>query len=72
MKYSIDRVEQAFAVLVDDKGQTIDMPLERFSFEPSEGMIISVGKRCIRRLKTQETQKKQSLNKNLKKLLLKK
>ena len=72
MKYSIDRIEENLAVLVDGTGGTINMPLDRFSFEPCEGMVISVGKRCVRRLKAEETQKKKNLNNELKKLLAKK
>ena len=69
MKYSIDRIEENHAVLVNDSNEAIIVPVERFSFEPSEGMMVSVGKKCIRRLKQTEKIVKKNNNDLLRELL---
>lgn len=68
MKYSIDRIEDNTVVLENDRNETLYIPTERFSFVPAEGMVVSVGKKCIRRLRNSEKVIKERNSELLKKL----
>ncbi len=69
MKYSVDRIEDGLAVLVNEGGDEIKKPLGEFSFEVREGMLLSVGKSCTRRLERKERAAKKRLDGKLKRLI---
>ncbi len=37
--FSVDRIENGFAVLIGDKGEKKDVPLSQFDISPAEGMV---------------------------------
>ncbi len=69
MKYSIDRIEDGVAVLISEQGDELKKPVGEFPFEPAEGMLVSVGKCCTRRLKARERAEKRRLGDKLRRML---